>query len=146
MLLFLPEGVLSITAHEKETFNLKVRALSKDVISRYFDSDVYYDSTKDLPYHTTIMRPQLQEIMFSLLEQLDYTHLKEACNGQHYGTLLKQVHQSIQFYPDHEIVTKPVPEEPQFVVPEAAEIFAGMVLQDAGNKPEKPVWMSFYRS
>lgn len=134
MLLFLPEGVLSITAHKKDSFNLKVRALSQEMITRYFDSGVYYDSSEDLPYHTTILRPQLQELMFSLLEQMDYCELPKVAKGTHYGTLLKQVHQTMNFYPDHEIVKEPVPKEPDFEVPEAAHIYAGMVLASACGK------------
>lgn len=140
MLLFLPEGVLSITAHSKNTFDLKVRALNREMITRYFDAAVYYDSTEDLPYHTTVMRPQLQELMFIMLERMRYTYLPETGNGTHYGTLLKQVHRSMNIYPDYQIATKPVPKEPEFVVPEASNIFVVMVLQNFVGKSAKHLY------
>lgn len=128
MLLFLPEGVLSVTAHKKETFNLKVRALDPAVIEKHLPCTVYYDGKADMPYHGTIMRPQLQELMFKQLETMSYSELPTDGNGTYYGTLLKLVNQAINFYPNHEITRKATEEEPEHVVPEVSEILAEMVI------------------
>lgn len=143
MLLFLPEGVLSITAHESRASSLKVRAPGKGMITQYFDAEVYYDSSRDLPYHATITRSQIQELVVELLETMDYSELNKNATGSHYGTLLKQVHQSMNFYPDHQIAKDPAKTEPETGAPEASTLLTGVALNDA---PPSQDWKRFYRS
>ncbi|MFK0572057.1 hypothetical protein [Endozoicomonas sp.] len=128
MLLFLPEGVLSVTAHKKETFNLKVRALDPAVIEKHLSCTVYCDGRAKMPYHGTIMRPQLQELMFTLLEQMSYSELPTEGNGKPYGILLNQVNQVMGFYLDSGIDREKYKEEPTHEVPEVAEYLAEMVM------------------
>lgn len=128
MYLFLPEGVLSITAHKEEPYNLKVRALDPAVIEKHLTCTVYYDGEADMPYHGTIMRAQLQALITTHLETMSYAELPTEGNGHYYGTLLKLVNRAINFYPDLEITRRKYGEEPEHVVPEAAITMAEMVL------------------
>ena len=122
MLLFLPEGVLSITAHDKEACNLTVRALSPDILTKYIKTDVHYDATEGLPYFTFILRPKWQEVLFCLLQRMDYRDLQQAIDDSRYGVLLKQVNHCINFYPEYGVEENPL-EEQKAKAPEVARYF-----------------------
>jgi len=79
MWIFTSRGMLSIVEHRDDPYTVLVRARTHDHLAAFIDPlDIFTDESADYKYRAEIPREQLESLMLSLADEVDYDNFKNS--------------------------------------------------------------------
>lgn len=79
MWIFTSRGMLSIVEHRDDPYTVLVRARTHDHLAAFVDKlDIFTDDSADYKYRAEIPREQLESLMLSLADEVDYPNFKSS--------------------------------------------------------------------